>query len=137
MSILGGMEVRNPFFKGAYGVKAPSIIHVEKERRTSACCVFEGFMDFLSYQTLKSQNDDKIVQPYPCDCIVLNSTSLVRKAIPFISVYEQAFCFLDNDLAGEQAYTYLASLVPGVVSLMSGNYMEYIDLNDYLKGIKI
>ena len=133
MNILGGMEIRNQFFKGAYGIKAPSIIHVEKERRTPACCVFEGFMDYLSYQTMKSQNDEIIVQPYPCDCIVLNSTSLVKKAIPFISVYEQAFCYFDNDPAGEKAYYCIDSQLPSIVSKMSRKYKKYGDLNDYLK----
>ena len=132
MNILGGMEIRNPFFKGAYGVKAPSIIHVEKERRTSACCVFEGFMDFLSYQTLKIQNDDKIIQPFPCDCIVLNSTSLLNKTIPFIGVYECAFCYLDNDTAGEQASTYVQSKVSGAIIQMSRVFNDYKDVNDYL-----
>ena len=131
MNILGGMEIRNPFFKGAYGVKAPSIIRVEKERRSSACCVFEGFMDFLSYETLKSRNDDKIVQSIPCDCIILNSTSLVKKAIPFILVYDKAILYLDNDEAGRNAaneFTYYDICL----SMMSCYYTQYKDLNAFL-----
>ena len=131
MNILGGMEIRNPFFKGAYGVKAPSIIHAEKERRTSACCVFEGFIDFLSYQTLKSQNNKKIVQHFPCDCIVLNSTSLVRKAVPFISVYEQAFCYLDNDSSGELAFNIIEAEMNEKAICMSRAYSGYNDFNDF------
>lgn len=109
----------------------PSIIHVEKERRTSACCVFEGSMDFLSYQSLKNQNDDKIVQQFPCDSIVLNSTSLIKRAIPFISVYECAFCYLDNDPSGEKAFSLVGSLTPVVLSQMSGSFLGFNDLNDY------
>ena len=83
MNILGGMEIRSASFKGCHGVKAPSVIQVSKERRTPACCVFEGFMDFLSYMTLWERGDESIVQDVPCDCIVTNSTSLVRKGYTF------------------------------------------------------
>ena len=89
-------------------------------------------MDFLSYQTLKSQNDDKLVQPFPCDSIVLNSTSLLNKTIPFIGVYECAFCYLDNDTAGEQASTYVQSKVSGAIIQMSRVFNDYKDVNDYL-----
>ena len=53
MNILGGMEIRSRFFKGCHGVKAPTVVSVEKTKRTSCCCVFEGFMDFLSYMVLE------------------------------------------------------------------------------------
>ena len=111
MNILGGMEIRNPFFKGSYGVKAPSIITIEKEKRTGACCVFEGFMDFLSYKVLE-RCDKEITLPLPCDCIILNSTALVKKSAAFIDVYEKAYCYLDNDNAGWMASEQLEGLMP-------------------------
>lgn len=132
MNILGGMEIRSPSFKGCHGVKAPSVIHVSKERRTPACCVFEGFMDFLSYMTLWERGDDSVVQDVSCDCIVTNSTSLVRKAIPFIEVYEAAYCYFDNDDAGREAFYKIWSAVGDKASNMSGRYMGSNDLNDAL-----
>ena len=41
----GGMELRNPIFKGCAGVKAVTCLDNGGDR----CAVFEGFMDFLSY----------------------------------------------------------------------------------------
>lgn len=133
MNILGGMEIRNPFFKGSFGVKAPSIITIEKEKRTRACCVFEGFMDFLSYKVLEQASDRELVQPFPCDCIVLNSTALVKKAVPFISVYAVAFCYLDNDNAGWSALEFLEEMMPGKIESCSVKYRSYNDVNDYLR----
>ena len=131
MNILGGMEIRNPFFKGSYGVKAPSIITLSKTERTPSCCVFEGFMDFLSYLTLLNQYDP-VINPVPRDCIVLNSTSMVKKAIPFIQVYDVAFTYLDNDAAGQQAVDTIEAAMVDRTIRMSDRFREFNDLNDYL-----
>jgi len=132
MNILGGMEIRSRSFKGCHGVKAPSVVSVEKARRTTSCCVFEGFMDFLSYKVLEERGDGEIVQPFPCDCIILNSTSIIQRAIPFIGVYHIAYCYLDNDFAGKQALDTLDLLMPGRIFEMSTRFSPYNDLNDYL-----
>ena len=132
MNILGGMEIRNPFFKGSYGVKAPSVITLSKSGHTPSCCVFEGFMDFLSYQTLLERYDDPFINPVPRDCIILNSTSMVQKAIPFIQVYDVAFTYLDNDAAGIQASGILDEAMTDRTIRMSDRFYEFNDLNDYL-----
>ena len=132
MNILGGMEIRNPFFKGSYGVKAPSIITLDKQHHTPSCCVFEGFMDFLSYQTLLAKYDDPAINAIPRDCIILNSTSMVQKALPFIQVYDVAFTYLDNDVAGEQAVNTIESAMDDRTIRMSCRFSEFNDLNDYL-----
>ena len=132
LNILGGMEIRSRSFKGCHGVKAPSVVSVEKTKRTSCCCVFEGFMDFLSYKVLEERGDREIVQPFPFDCIILNSTSIIQRAIPFIGVYTIAYCYLDNDFAGTQALDTLDLLMPGRIFEMSSRFSSYNDLNDYL-----
>lgn len=136
-NILGGIEIRNPFFKGCYGVKGPSVLPLSKESRTGCCCVFEGFMDFLSYRTLE-QSGNEVVQPFPCDCIVLNSTSMVRKTVPFADVYRRSYCYLDNDDAGRRAFGKMSEFLPGKLIDCSGtgSLALYKDLNDYLMSVK-
>ena len=136
MNIVGGMEIRNVYFKGCYGEKAPSVIPVDKSSRTESCCVFEGFMDFLSYNALRMRNAIGIIPSEPCDCIVLNSTSIVAKAISFIKVYNKAYCYLDNDAAGRNAFKEVLDSMQGAVIDMSSAYSEFNDLNDYLMGKK-
>lgn len=106
MNILGGMEIRNPFFKGSYGVKAPSVITLSKSERTPSCCVFEDFMDFLSYQTLLARYNDPVINQVAKDCIILNSTCMVQNAVPLIQAYDVAFTYLDNDTVGTASYIY-------------------------------
>ena len=137
LNIVGGMEIRNPYFKGCYGEKAPSVIPIEKSTHTENCCVFEGFMDLLSYFAfLQEQPGNAVLQQEPCDCIVLNSTALVAKSIPFIDVYAHAYCYLDNDDAGHKAFEKLCEAMPGKCTSVSSTYKEYNDLNDYLLGKK-
>lgn len=133
-NIVGGLEIRNAFFKGCYGEKAPSIIPISKDKHTSSCCVFEGFMDFLTYIYLKQKGGSALVVSESCDCIVLNSTSIVHKAVPFIQVYDHSYCYLDNDASGKKAFETIEYSMPGKAVLMSELYAGYNDLNDFLLG---
>ena len=132
MNILGGMEIRSRFFKGCYGVKAPTVIRLDKAERQESCCVFEGFMDFLSYKVLEERRDCEFVQRLSCDCIILNSTSIIQRAIPFIGVYVCADSYLDNDFAGRQAFDTIDLVNPGRIHDISTRFKPYKDLNDYL-----
>lgn len=132
MNILGGMEIRSRFFKGCYGVKAPTVIRLDKAERQESCCVFEGFMDFLSYKVLEERGAKDLIPDVPCDYIIMNSTSIIQRAIPFIGVYTLAYCYLDNDFAGKQALDTLDLLMPGRIFEMSTRFSPDNDLNDYL-----
>ena len=57
--------------------------------------VFEGFMDYLSYLTLKQG------KPVP-DCVVLNSVGNLPGALDVLKGYGHVCCFLDNDDAGRK-----------------------------------
>lgn len=128
-NILGGMEIRSAYFKGCHGIKAPSVIPLSKQYHSEACCVFEGFMDFLSYKTLVAKGFPSLIDS---DCIILNSTSIVNKAIPFIDIYDKVYTFTDNDLAGRMALDHMASAMPGKVTSLSDLYYDFNDLNDFL-----
>ena len=54
-------------------------------------------MDFLSYKVLEESGNSTLVHRTACDCIILNSTSIFQRAVPFIDVYLYAYSFLDND----------------------------------------
>ena len=93
----GGIEIRNPYFKGAVSPKdITHVSHNAGDRRQSPVLVFEGFMDYLSYLALKNG------QTVP-DCVVLNSVTNLPKAVDILRSYGQVCCFLDNDEAGRKA----------------------------------
>lgn len=129
----GGYEIRNKYLKGSISPK--EITHIKNG--SDRCIVVEGFMDYLSYLTLKATHPGN-GQPKGNgpDYIVLNSVSNVGKAIPVLKEYKSALCLLDNDSAGRQAFQQMAQAGCSVRD-KSDCYREYNDLNDYLLGRKM
>lgn len=135
-NISGGYEVRNPYYKGCIESKDISLIpqsHGEVQERV---CVFEGFMDFLSYLTMKQAGDDGVCIDAPCDYLVMNSVGNLRKALAHLQGYSYIHCYLDNDLAGQKTAETIAGMYGGRVSDEACRYAEYKDLNDCLRGKK-
>lgn len=98
-NIAGGYEIRNPFFKGCIAPK--DISHFYAEEPKKVCLVFEGFMDFQSFMTLRGKKNDGLKRQ---DYLVLNSVTNIHKAAKRLSRYDSVQCFLDNDEAGRNAY---------------------------------
>ena len=88
-------------------------------------CVFEGFMDFLSYQMLPIFRIDK------SDVLVLNTLSLLGRALEWVTKYDRIFLFLDNDNAGRNAVRRVKAARSQVIDV-SIFYAEHKDLNEYL-----
>ena len=126
-NIAGGYEIRNPFFKGCIAPK--DISHFYAEEPKNVCFVFEGFMDFLSFMTLRRKENDGLRRQ---DYLVLNSVSNIQKALERLSQYDCILCFLDNDEAGRNAYLQLSNELGKSVTDASTLYNGYKDLNEYL-----
>lgn len=122
-----GYEIRNKYFKGCISPKAITW-QCDFNR---ACCVFEGFMDFLSFLTIcKREGTD--VGKY--DALVLNSAGNILHALQPLRNYEQIHGYLDNDTAGQRATAELRSHFGEKFTDHSPKYSQYKDLNDYLTG---
>lgn len=130
----GGYEVRNPYYKGCLKNKDVSMIRYSHGETQSHVCVFEGFMDFLSYMTLRQAGDKAICIEAPCDYLVMNSVNNLKKALVRLQEYPFIHCYLDNDLAGQKTVESIASLFAGKVNNEAYRYDGYKDLNDYLRG---
>lgn len=126
-NIAGGYEIRNPFFKGCIAPKDISRFYAEEPK--NVCFVFEGFMDFLSFMTLRRKENDGLKRQ---DYLVLNSVSNIQKALERLSQYDSILCFLDNDEAGRNAYLQLSKELGKFVTDASTLYNGYKDLNEYL-----
>ena len=126
-NIAGGYEIRNPFFKGCIAPK--DISHFYAEEPKNVCFVFEGFMDLLSFMTLRRKENDGLKRQ---DYLVLNSVSNIQKALERLSQYDSVRCFLDNDEAGRNAYLQLSKELGKSVTDASTLYNGYKDLNEYL-----
>lgn len=135
-NISGGYEVRNPYYKGCIRNKDISLIRQSEGEVQDRVCVFEGFMDFLSYLTLKQAGDDRVCIDAPADYLVMNSVGNLKKALAHLQGYTHIHCYLDNDLAGQKTAETIAGLYGERVGNEACRYAEYKDLNDYLREKK-
>ena len=126
----GGYELRNPRFKGS---TSKDITHIrQKGEPREKCLVFEGFMDYLSFLTLRMKNCPTMPNLDRQDYVILNSTVNVPKVIDVLYPYERIHCMLDNDKAGYEATRAIELEYSYRVRDFSHNYRGYSDLNDYL-----
>lgn len=128
----GGYEIRNKLFKGCIAPK--DITHIQQEQPKETCYLFEGFMDYLSFLTLRLERCPDRPDLGGQDYIVLNSTSNLSKAIRPLGGYGRIHCFLDNDKAGMGAVQELREEYGMRVRDASHIYGGYNDLNDFLCG---
>jgi hypothetical protein len=129
----GGYDTQNKYFKGCIAPKAITIIDNGK----SSCCVFEGFIDFLSYLVLKLRhNPDQSIFKEK-DYFILNSVSNTSKMLDRLEKYERIYCYLDNDQAGIHSTNEIRKRYGSKISDQSTQYKEYKDVNDFLCGKKL
>ena len=126
----GGYELRNPFFKGCIAPK--DISHFYTDEPKKICFLFEGFIDFLSFMTLRRIQNPQYNGLNNQDYLILNSVTNIHKALKCLSVYNNIQCFLDNDEAGRNAYLQLSKELGDSGVKASALYNGYKDLNDYL-----
>ena len=118
----GGYELRdNGMFKGTIAPKDITPIFTD---RADPVCIFEGFMDFLSFLSMKEE--------FTNHYLVMNSVSNVARSIRYLNE-RQVFSirtFFDNDEAGRRA---TADFVKAgfKVEDMSVHYRDFKDLNEY------
>ena len=128
----GGYEIRNPYYKGCVAPKAVSLI---SQGHSDSVCLFEGFMDYLSFLTLRKR--ERLSVPcYGTDLLVLNSVNNLPKALPRLKFYKHIYCYLDNDDAGRRVVDMLRELKGDAVQDMMKAHPLYKDLNDILVGKK-
>ena len=116
-----GFELRNKYFKGCLLNKNITWINND----CKAVCVFESFFDFLSYRTLKWYSLRE-------DYIILNSTAIVNKCLPFLQNFLEVKTYLDRDISGKNATGIIERSCKTYFKDCSNLYENYKDLNDYL-----
>lgn len=130
-NIFGGYELRNRYFKGCLAPK--DITHIRQQGgQRDVCYLFEGFMDYLSFLTIRVNNNPEEPRTGKQDYMVLNSVTNLSKAEQLLRSYSRIGCFLDNDHAGQRAYENLKKMFGNRLQDMSHHYAGHKDLNDYL-----
>ena len=121
-NLSGGYELRDDkTFKGTIAPKDITPIFTD---RAEPVCIFEGFMDFLSFLSMKEEITNH--------CLVMNSVSNVARTIRYLNDRHltHIHAFLDNDEAGWR--TVQDFIKAGFhVEDMNIHYKDFKDLNEY------
>ena len=121
-NLSGGYELRDDkTFKGTIAPKDITPIFTD---RAEPVCIFEEFMGFLSFLSMKEEIINR--------CLVMNSVSNVAKAIRYLNDRHLTHirAFLDNDEAGRRATNDFIRAGFNVED-MSVYYRNFKDLNEY------
>ena len=121
-NLSGGYELRDDkTFKGTIAPKDITPIFTD---RAEPVCIFEGFMDFLSFLSMKEEITNH--------CLVMNSVSNVSRTIRYLNDRHLTHirAFLDNDEAGRRAVQDFIKAGFHVED-MNIHYKDFKDLNDF------
>ena len=121
-NLSGGYELRDDkTFKGTIAPKDITPIFTD---RAEPVCIFEGFMDFLSFLSMKEEITNH--------CLVMNSVSNVARTIRYLNDRHLTHIrtFLDNDEAGRRTVQEFVK-VGFKVEDMSVYYKGFKDLNEF------
>ena len=121
-NLSGGYELRDDkTFKGTIAPKDITPIFTD---RAQPVCIFEGFMDFLSFLSMKEEITNH--------CLVMNSVSNVARTIRYLNDRHLTHIrtFLDNDEAGRRAVQDFIKAGFHVED-MNIHFKDFKDLNEY------
>lgn len=121
-NLSSGYELRDDkTFKGTIAPKDITPIFTD---RAEPVCIFEGFMDFLSFLSMKEEITNH--------CLVMNSVSNVARTIRYLNDRHLTHirAFLDNDEAGRRAVQDFIKAGFHVED-MNIHYKDFKDLNEY------
>ena len=124
----GGWELRNEHFQASSSPKAFTLLN---NGNNSSIKVFEGFFDFLSYQTLQRERKlPKEEQTNGSDYLILNSLSFFQKSLSLLEKSETVELYLDRDAAGRKCTKEALKRRDHFLD-RSALYRGYKDLNEW------
>ena len=87
----GGYELRSEFFKGS---SSPKYVTYFSNKNANSITVFEGFFDFLNYQTIQEQ--------MLTNFLVLNSLAFFERSLLLMEKHDKIHLYLDHDEPGRK-----------------------------------
>lgn len=122
----GGYELRNEKFKASSSPKDVTLI----KNHTDKISVFEGFFNFLSYQSISQRQEQPI-----SNFLILNSTSFFEKSLPVMQAYKSVHLYLDCDATGQKCSQKAMAIDNKKFVDESALYKNYKDLNDWIMNM--
>ncbi|NCI49787.1 DNA primase [Sediminibacterium roseum] len=123
----GGYELRSANFKGSSSPKEVTLIGKDISKEIA---VFEGFMDFLSYQAIHWRKFIMLPKQQP-NFLILNSIGFLEKIKPRLEQHPSIHLYLDRDNKGLMVTKEVVALGRKYRD-ESTIYKNHKDLNEFL-----
>ena len=121
----GWYEVRNNYINGHIGTKDISFVRCRDDNIATTCCVFDDFIDYLSFLTIQSYSYSHFIKKQ--DYLILNSFPCLDNAFLILEKYDNIYCFFNNDETG-------SNTIQRIVLKLGINKIH--DASIYYKGYK-
>ena len=118
----GGYELRNEYFKSSSSPKYVTYM----DNKAANLKVFEGFFDFLSYQTMHKKTEQHLT-----NFLVLNSLSFFERSLLLMEKHKSIHLYLDHDKEGIN-WTDIAKNRSLKFKDEGKFYKDHKDLNEWL-----
>ena len=99
---------------------------IQTTKQAKSIAVFEGFFDFLTYQTIHQNQQQPLT-----DFLVLNSLAFFERSLLLMEKHEHIHLYLDHDEAGKKCLDIALKRSSGYKD-ESKLYEGYKDLNDWV-----
>ena len=119
---LGGWNIRSTWFKGT---TSPSGITTVNFTESLTILLFEGFIDYLSYEVIWGAPKHT--------CIVMNSIVYTPMIIDYLRGFDNVEAWWDADGPADDKIDYIISQGIPIID-KRGEYDGFNDINDYLKA---
>lgn len=129
----GGYEIHNQYFRGCIGNQDITIVHFQTIGVQKTCCIFENYLDFLSYKTLGSRGCVDLSNQQPCDYIILNHPDNLMKCLSRLRFYNKIYCYMHNNKEGHVITDTISGIYSSKVIDCSTTYSDYISLNRFIR----
>lgn len=127
----GWYEVRNDYINGHIGTKDISYVRCRDDNIAITCCVFEDFIDYLSFLTIQSYSNSHFIKKQ--DYLILNSFSCLDNVFLILEKYDNIYCFFNNDATGSNTiHRIILKLGINKVHDASIYYKGYKNVSDFL-----
>ncbi len=134
-NVRGGMEFySSELYDNPFTVRRMGITYIPRIEgyRSSTCCFFADFLDYLSYLTLW----DKLNIPLPeGDCIIMSSIKNFMEMLGESTRYSKAVCFFPFTEAGQTMFQTIRGERKKVTMDCSYIYRAAVSLRSHVKQI--
>ena len=133
----GGYMLNGIMTKGCFGKQDMTIVGHRNEHEPACCYLFEDYLMYLAFLTLRKMGVLYIEAEQSFDYIILNSATNIPKLLSILDRYSSIHSFLGNGKVGQVLNEVITGAFSTAVQDEMSRYLPHNNLNVYLRNIML